>query len=280
MARPLRLELADGYYHVMARGNRRERIYRDDDDRNAFLDLLERSHERLGWNILAYCLMTNHYHLLIHTPEPNLSRGMRDVNGIYTQRFNRRHRKVGHVLQGRYAAHLVDKDAYLLEVARYVVLNPVRARMVAGPRLYRWSSYRATIGQCPALPWLSVDQLLLHFSKRRSTAVKRYREFVQQGVAEGGRIGPPRHSLFFGDDNFVNRMLKKLDLPDELPERVRVHRRLKAKPIEWYARNYDRDEGIAEAWESGAYTLREIADYFGLHYQSISRIARARRRRA
>lgn len=280
MARPLRLELSDGYYHVMARGNRRERIFRDDDDRNAFLDLLQRQHERLGWNILAYCLMSNHYHLLVHTPDPNLSRGMRDINGIYTQRFNRRHRKVGHVLQGRYTAHLVDEDAYLLEVSRYIVLNPVRAKMVTGPRHYRWSSYRDTIGQRKAPSWLSVDQLLAGFSKRRSAAIQRYREFVHDGVACGGKLEPPRHSLFLGDEDFVERMLAKLDLPDELPERTREQRNLNAKSLDWYANHYDRNDAITKAWESGAYTLREIGEHFDLHYQSVSRIARMNKNHA
>lgn len=138
MSRPLRLEMKDGCYHVMSRGNRREPIFKDDIDRTSFLALLARQHERRGWNILAYCLMTKHYHLLVHTPSPNLCRGMRDINGIYTQGFNRRHNKVGHLLQGRYTAHVVDKDAYLMGLSRYVVLNPVRARMASGPQQYPW----------------------------------------------------------------------------------------------------------------------------------------------
>lgn len=278
MVRPLRLEMADGHYHVMARGNWRAPIYKDDDDRLAFLDLLQRSHERLGWNVLAYCLMTNHYHLLVHTPEPNLSRGMRDVNGIFTQRFNRRHGKVGHVLQGRYTAHVVDKDSYLTEVARYVVLNPVRARMVAGPRQYKWSSYRATIGQVEAPSWLAVEPLLLQFSRRRSVAIEQYRCFVQDGVHGGGKLEAPKHALFYGGQQFIEQMLMRLDLPDELPERRRSQRSLKAKPIDWYASRYQRDEAIAFAWATGAYTLREIGTHFGLHYQSVSRIVRSRKR--
>ena len=130
MARPLRIEYPGALYHVTARGNARQRIYSDSKDCQAFLDLLGTLSDRYHWLCHAYCLMTNHYHLLLETPEGNLAEGMRQLNGIYTQAFNRRHHKVGHLFQGRYHAILVDKDCYLLEVARYIVLNPVRAKMV------------------------------------------------------------------------------------------------------------------------------------------------------
>jgi len=278
MARPLRLEMKDGYYHVMSRGNRRELIFKDDVDRQNFLGLLERQHDRRGWNVLAYCLMTNHYHLLVHTPSPNLSRGMRDINGIYTQGFNRRHNKVGHLLQGRYAAHVVDKDTYLMELSRYVVLNPVRARMVSGPRQYVWSSYRATIGLVTPPGWLDVEQMLAQFAKRRSTAISRYRKFVHEGVAKGSSLQPPRRTLFYGNDDFIERTLRKLQLPENLSEVSNVKRMADAQPLEWYAERYERSDAIAAAWETGAYSLQQIGIQFGLHYSSVSRILAKRRR--
>ena len=115
MSRPLRLEFAGALYHVTARGNAREDIFRDDGDRATFLDLLGREIAQQRWRLYAYCLMGNHYHLLIETPEPNLTRGMQRLNQVYTQRFNRRHQRVGHVLQGRYKAIVVDKDSYFKE---------------------------------------------------------------------------------------------------------------------------------------------------------------------
>lgn len=130
MARPLRIELAGGLYHVSSRGDRREAIYLDDGDRQRWLTLLGEVCGRFSWRCHAYCQMTNHYHLVVETPEGNLSQGMRQLNGVYTQLVNRHHRRVGHVFQGRYKAILVEKDSYLLELARYVVLNPVRAGMV------------------------------------------------------------------------------------------------------------------------------------------------------
>ena len=145
MSRPLRLEIAGGLYHVTSRGDRREDIFLDDTDRELWLTTLTQCCERFNWAIHAWCQMSNHYHLLIETPEANLSAGMRQLNGVYTQLVNRRHQRVGHVFQGRYKAILVDRDSYLLELSRYVVLNPVRAKMVKHVRQWKWSSYHATL---------------------------------------------------------------------------------------------------------------------------------------
>ena len=130
MARPLRIEFAGGLYHLTSRGDGREDIYGGDGDRRVFVDLLAQVCERFNWRAHAYCLMTNHYHLLVETPDGNLSKGMRQLNGVYTQRFNAIHNRCGHVFQGRYKAIIVQKDAYLLELSRYIVLNPVHAAIV------------------------------------------------------------------------------------------------------------------------------------------------------
>jgi len=130
MARPLRLSYPGALYHVTARGNARQAIYTDDADRQMFLLVLEDVETRYHWLCHAYCLMDNHYHLLLETPQGNLSAGMRQVNGVYTQRFNRRHGRVGHIFQGRFKAILVERESYLLELCRYLVLNPVRAGIV------------------------------------------------------------------------------------------------------------------------------------------------------
>ena len=144
MSRPLRIEFAGALYHVTSRGNRQEAIYLNDSDRHDFLSILKQVQERFNWLIHAYCLMDNHYHLLVETPDSNLSQGMRQLNGVYTQTTNKTHGKVGHVFQGRYKAILIQKESYLLELARYIVLNPVRARMVRNAKTWLWSSYRDT----------------------------------------------------------------------------------------------------------------------------------------
>ena len=155
MSRPLRLEFAGALYHITSRGNRKEAIYEVDTDREGFLSVLADVCKTYNWECHAYCLMDNHYHLLVETPDANLSKGMRQLNGRYTQNFNREHHRVGHVFQGRYKAILIDKNSYLLELSRYIVLNPVRAHMVRSVIDWPWSSYRATVGEQVKPGWLN-----------------------------------------------------------------------------------------------------------------------------
>jgi REP element-mobilizing transposase RayT len=183
MSRPLRLDHAGALWHVTSRGNERHDVFLDDEDRREFLRFLGRSVELFGWKLHAWVLMGNHYHLLVGTPEATLSRGMRQLNGDYAQHFNRRHGRDGHVFQGRYKAILVQREAHLLEVARYVVRNPVRAGMAVTSGDWAWSSYRATAGLEPAPEWLDVAFLVEQFGSRRATATARYREFVADGGA-------------------------------------------------------------------------------------------------
>ncbi len=158
MARPLRIEFAGALYHITSRGDRRDAIFLEDGDRELWLDGLGQVCKRFNWVVHAYCQMGNHYHLLAETPDSNLSAGMRQLNGVYTQRFNRIHRRVGHLFQGRYKAILVQKDAYLLELSRYIVLNPVCARMVRTARDWPWSNYR-TYGRHQQSAGLAGDRL-------------------------------------------------------------------------------------------------------------------------
>ena len=211
MARPLRLEFAGAVYHVTARGDRQEPIFEDDDDRVAFLELLAKEVRQQGWLLYAFCLMGNHYHLLLETPEPNLVRGMRRLNGVYTQAFNHRHDRAGHVLQGRYKAILVDKDSYLLELCRYVVLNPVRARMVSGVGEWPWSSYLATAGKMTCPDWLAAEQVLGLFSSSDRTQARRaYIRFVAEGLEAPSPWEHLQGQIFLGTESFIGRMEKML----------------------------------------------------------------------
>ncbi len=181
MARPLRIEFPGALYHVTARGNARQDIYLDARDSGRFLDLLGEVCARYEWRCFAYCLMTNHYHFVVETAQPNLSAGMRQLNGRYSQAFNHRHRREGHLFQGRYKAILVEREAYLLEVCRYVVLNPVRAGLARAPQAWRWSSYRATLaGAGPA--WLAAPELLGLFAPEPEAAARAYRAFIAEGT--------------------------------------------------------------------------------------------------
>lgn len=184
MARPLRIEFPGALYHVTARGNARQDIFLDDEDRHLFLSVLDRVVSRFRLRLHACCLTDNHYHLLLETPEGNLSKALRQLNGVYTQAFNRRHGKVGHVLQGRFEAILVERDSYLLELCRYIVLDPVRARITRKPDRYRWSSYRASAGLEPVPGFLMVDWLLSQFGGQRAAAQRRYQTFVAEGIGQ------------------------------------------------------------------------------------------------
>ncbi|MGH8274082.1 MAG: REP-associated tyrosine transposase [Gammaproteobacteria bacterium] len=273
MARPLRLEFAGALYHLTSRGDRREDIYEDDNDRADFLSVLGEVCAQCNWVCHACCLMSNHYHLLVETPNGNLSRGMRQLNGVYTQHFNRRHGRVGHVFQGRYKAILVDKNEYLLELARYIVLNPVRASLVRAARDWRWSSYRATAGQTKVPEWLQSEWLLAAFGSRKGRAQEAYKRFV----AEGKNLPSPwqalRNQVYLGDERFVERMQRRIDKEKVLSEIPMTQRRPRAKPLAVYERKASsRDAAIAAAYGSGGHTLKEIGDYFGLHYSYISRI--------
>ena len=275
MARPLRLEFAGALYHVTSRGDRREDIYTSNNDREAFLSILGDVCTRYNWVCHAYCLMSNHYHLLIETPDANLSKGMRQLNGVYTQWFNRANDKVGHVFQGRYKAILVEKESYLLEVARYIVLNPVRAKMVATAQEWPWSSYQITIGKSPTIPWIDTDWLLASFAKRKSTAIKRYEQFVAEGV---GQPSPWIHltkQIFLGREEAVSHWQSMIDGDVDLSEIPSSQRRAKPKSIEEYQANAKtRNEAITQAYSSGGYTLKELGDYFGLHYSTVSGIVK------
>ncbi|MGH1430765.1 MAG: transposase [Neptuniibacter sp.] len=175
MSRALRIEFPGAYYHITSRGNARSDIYLNDEARRYFLTLMQQVCERFRWFCHGYCLMDNHYHLLIETAEANLSKGMRHLNGVYTQWFNRTFGRVGHLFQGRYKAILVDSDSYLLELCRYIVLNPVRSRMCHDASEWPWSSYRSTAGLCQPYEFLTVEPVLVSFDSNygnRNNGVK------------------------------------------------------------------------------------------------------------
>ena len=271
MSRPLRIEFDGAVYHVMARGNAREPIFFDDHDRQAFVDGLWQSAERFEWWVWAYCLMDNHYHLLIETRSGQLSRGMRELNGIYTQRFNRHHQRVGHVLQGRFKAVLVDKDSYLLELLRYIVLNPVRAGMVPSAGEWPWSSYRGVMGKVAVPPALPIDEVLALFSTDRGAARRAFSRFVAQGVDADDPTEQVTNQVFLGSEVFVeNAIARAGKLATEVPKQQRRQQSL-AKIA---ADAPDRDSAIRAAYQSGSFTLKEIGGHFGLHYATVSRLAR------
>jgi REP element-mobilizing transposase RayT len=272
MARPLRLEFAGALYHITSRGDRREDIYRDNGDREQWLEILGQVCKRFNWIIHGYCLMSNHYHLLAETVDGNLSRGMRQLNGLYTQQFNRRYHESGHLFQGRYKAILVQKEAYLIELVRYVVLNPVRAGMVRRPEDWVWSSFNAMIGADTETEWLDVDWTLSQFGTDRKQATLAYRQFVMEGKGLPDPKEQIKHQMFLGNDRFIDEHRRSIEKPEKLREVSKAHKRSIALSLADYQKKYlQRNEAMARAYLSGAYTMAEIGGHFKVHYMTVSR---------
>ena len=275
MTRPLRLEFPGALYHVTSRGNRRNPIYVDDADRSAWLRVLGRVCERHHFVIHSFCQMTNHYHLLVETVEPNLATGMRQLNGLYSQYFNWRHSLVGHLFQGRYKAILVQKESYLLELSRYIVLNPLRAKVVSSLDDWQWSSHPYFVSREQAPSWLERNWLLNRFGNAHMEAISAYRAFVLQGINEITPLAAIRHQILLGDDAFVAAHQEQ-QRSEDLGEVVRTERRAVALPLaEYQARYADRDEAMARAYLSSAFTMPQIARAFSVSAKTVSRAVAA-----
>ena len=268
MSRPLRIEFPGAVYHVTSRGNARQRIYRNDEDRQQFLSILSHVVGRYGWLCHAYCLMDNHYHLLLETPKPNLSLGMRQLNGLYTQSHNRRYRRVGHLFQGRFKAILVEKESHLLELCRYVVLNPVRAKRVKHPGKWKWSSYRATAGKAIVPDHLTVDWLLGQYGSRLQQAQEKYRASVADGMGTSSPWEKLEGQIYLGGKDFV-RKHQPDRLIREVPRRQTQAHRPELKELLGGER--DLEGAILEAYRRYGYRMTEIAEHLDVHYSTVSR---------
>jgi REP element-mobilizing transposase RayT len=279
MARPLRIEYDGALYHVTSRGNERKPIFRDDADRKLFLNTLSQVTDRFHWLCHAYCLMINHYHLLVETPDGNLSKGMRQLNGVYTQAFNRRHDRVGHLFQGRFKAILVQKDSHFLEVCRYIVLNPVRTKSVKYPGKWQWSSYRAMIGQTPVPDWLKTDEILSHFGTKRRLAQEKYRKYVREATDVLTIWEDLKAQSILGTEGFAEALTDHVtgkNTVKEIPKEQRLLGRptLKRHFNQTGKQRTKRDQLIADAVYQHGYSQIEVARHLDLHYSTISRLVK------
>ena len=281
MARPIRIEYDGAVYHVTSRGNARKRIYKDEVDRLKFLDILAEVNRKYNWLCHAYCLMDNHYHLIIETPDGNLSKGMRQLNGVNTQSFNRRHRRVGHIFQGRYKAILVEKESHLLEACRYVVLNPVRAKTVQEPGNWRWSSYNGTAGKTRPHPCLTVDWILGQFGAKRGQAESEYRAFVRAGIGAEGIWKKVKGQSILGEEDYVEQLMGYIKGQKDIQEIPKRQRYLKRPglddliPVQMKKNKAKRNKLMYKAVVEYGYSQKEIAGYLGLHYSTVSRLIEA-----
>jgi REP-associated tyrosine transposase len=266
MARPLRVEYEGALYHVTARGDGRDLLYRRDDDRECFLAVLADTTERYRWICHNYCLLGTHYHLVLETPRANLGRAMRHLNGVYAQCYHRGHGTRGHVFGGRYSARLIERDQHLLATCRYVDLNPVRAGLCSRPEAWRWGSYRATVGLCEPRPFLTIEWILSLFHPRLDSARRLYREFVSAGMAVDASSPPAHGEIFLGDRDFARRH-QQPGASREIPRRQRAPIRHELADL---LRRHG-DQGVLVAYRDRGFRLREIAVELGVHYSTVSR---------
>ena len=280
MGRPLRIEFPGAIYHITSRGDRQEPIFKDDVDREMLLDVVDRAMGRLDAEAFAFCLMGNHYHFVVHTRQANLSRLMRHINGEYTRAFNRRHGVTGHLFQGRFNSVLVDSDAYLIEVCRYVELNPVRAGLVRLVEHWPWSSFRANSGQADRRAWLATSVLhgyLLGFDatteEHRLQAARLYAEAVHSALHVDLWKEHLRAEIYLGDEDFVLRT--KARATQQRLKCAEISRTQRSAPqalATWLVPGRNRDEAFRLAYSAGGMTMGQIAREAAMSVSAVSRM--------
>jgi len=286
MARPLRIEYPGAFYHVTARGNERKDIFLDDSDREKFLSYLETAFLRYKAAIHVYCLMSNHYHLLIETPEGNLSQIMRHINGAYTTYVNSKRQRTGHLFQGRYKAILVEADEYAGELSRYMHLNPVRAGIVTKPEDYDWSSYRYYLGKDKAPKWLTKKFILKYFGGKTSRAQTAYQDFIN-AMSNKEYESPLQKtvaSTILGNREFVEEIKGKY-LEGKVPDRnLPALRQLKMTSVKDIEKEVEAlfGKGTMRAKKASLYlchtysgrSLKEIGTHFHMGESAVSQASR------
>lgn len=276
MSRPVRIEFPGAHYHVTSRGTNEQAVFLDDEDRAVFLNVLEGVVTRFEWRVHSYVLMTNHYHLVVEVPDANLSKGMRQLNGVYTQHFNRRHGRDGSLFQGRFRSIVFESDNYLLPLCRHVVLNPVRAGETRSANSYRWSSHRAMAGVVNAPELLCTESVLGAFGKRRADSQKKYRDFVKAGIGEPSPLSERSNQVLLGSAAFISELQPVLNgekLAKRGPKKAKRRRSLQAlfKNVDGKTR-MERNELIRRAHIDYNYTLMEIGEHLGIHYTTVSKV--------
>jgi len=294
MSRPLRIQYPDAWYHVMNRGRRGEKIFATKEDYGSFVDLLEELDEVFKVKVAAYCLMPNHYHLLVQTPDANLSRSMRHLNGVYTQRYNKRHRCDGQLFRGRYKSIVVESDSYALELVRYIHRNPLEAGLVDNLQKYQWSTHKTYLSDSKKWKWLHKDYILKLFSKSKPESIRLYKQFVHKETPEEinqifGRRNLP---AVLGSKRFVDRIKDKffnLKNYGEIPETKRLapetnkikHAVCKAYEIKEAELYVTRRGYLNEPRNVAVYlirhlrndTLKQVGEQFGIRkYSTVSSI--------
>jgi len=265
MARQLRIEYEGAFYHITSRGNMRGQIFWDKNDRVKFQDILKRTKDRYKYFLHAYVLMNNHYHLLIETPHSNIKQIMQNINTSYTVYINKRHRRSGHLFQGRYKSFIVDKEGYLLELGRYIHLNPVSAGIVQRADDYKWSSYKEYVEGNAKQKITDTEDTLYLFSKIKADAVRRYREFVYAGMGEDSPLDEAEGSVL-GDEGFTGKVLEYLNVypgkREPIPDIKKIEKRYNlGEVVRIVSRYYEVDDQKLLRRNRTAVRQRKMAIY-------------------
>jgi putative transposase len=279
MSRPVRIEFPGATYHITSKGSKGQTIFHDREDRAVFLNILDNVVSRFSWLVHSYVLMDEHFHLVVEVLEANLSKGMRQLNGVYTQHYNRRHHEDGPIFHGRFKSVLFEKNTYLLPVCRHVVLNPVRLGTPSQLNRYRWSSFRATTGTTKTPSFLHTSDLLAEFSKQDKVSRQKFREYVEDGIGCNSPLQERSNQVLLGSAKFVREMqpvLQGVKIVKRGPKQARRRRSLSAlfRTVDTKARS-ERNELIRRAYLEYGYTLMDIGEHLGLHYTTVSKIVNA-----
>ncbi|MBI2095526.1 MAG: transposase [Candidatus Omnitrophica bacterium] len=265
MARPIRIEYPDAFYHVISRGNERRAVFRGDDDYELFLSTLEEASDRFDTLIHAYCLMANHLHLLIQTKDSNLSQFMKRLLGVYTIRFNRRHKRQGHLFQGRYKAYLIDQDSYFLQLSRYIHLNPVKAKLSVSAEKYRWSSMQFFLrrdGPSCLYKKLTLDSF---------DSPKAYQAFVKEGIGRNSDLPKPTAGCILGSEAFIKNFTKHIQkYKDKDVSGKKELYRMPAPKLRQLTQGKDLSFQMYCLWKYGRLTQRSIGEMFSRTHAAVS----------
>ncbi len=276
MSRPVRIEFPGACYHVTSKGTKGQIVFKDKEDKAIFLNVLDNVVARFGWLLHSYVIMDEHYHLVVEVPEANLSRGMRQLNGVYTQHYNRRHSEEGSVFKGRFKSVLFEKDSYLLPLCRHVVLNPVRIGSPGVLNSFRWSSHRAMSGGVRKPAYLETNSVLGHFGKREKDSQKKYQSYIKQGIGSESPLDQRSYQVLLGGARFLSEMQPILNgerMAKRGPKQAKRRRSLNAlfKNVSSGTR-MERNGLIKKAHVDYSYTLMEIGEHLGLHYTTVSKV--------
>ncbi len=278
MTRPLRIQYPGAMYHIISRGIGKMTIFHNEKDWKKFIQFMDRVIKRYNWICHAYCCMGSHFHLCLETPDANMAVGMKYLNQLYSQFYNWKYQRVGPVFQGRYKSWLIEREEKFLDNCRYIVNNPVEAKMVQHPSEWPWSSFRATRGLEKVPAYLEIDFLLKHFSSSREKAQKMYEDFVMAGIGMESPLLEAKNQIFLGSDSFIAEAMQHVIGNDEMNNVPKVQKDAGSPTLEYIFAKLQsiskekRNRLILNAHDIHNHTQREIGNHLGLHPGYISRI--------